>query len=55
MLTVIGLSEAAKVTIGLIAVFGVGFPLLVQGLIAFAVSVARGERADNEARRARRR
>lgn len=55
MLTLIGLSQAAKVTIGLIAIFGVGFPILVQGLIMFAVSVARGERAANEARRAHRR
>lgn len=55
MLTVIGMSQALTVTIGLVAVFGVGFPLVVQGLIMFAVSVARGERAANEERRARRR
>jgi hypothetical protein len=55
VLTVIGMSEAFKVTAALIIVFGVAFPVLVQGLIAFAISVARGERAANEARRNRRR
>lgn len=55
MLTVIGMSEALKVTLGLGIIFGVAFPLLVQGLIMFAISVGRGEKAANEERRARRR
>jgi K+-transporting ATPase c subunit len=54
VLTLIGLSEALKTTIALIAIFGVFFPLLVQGLIMFAVSVARGEKAANDERRGRR-
>jgi hypothetical protein len=55
VLTVIGLSEAWKVSLGLAIVFGVAFPVLVQGLIMFAASVARGEKAANEERRNRRR
>jgi hypothetical protein len=55
VLTVIGLSPAWSFSIGLIAVFGIGFPLLVQGLIMFAASVARGEKKANEERRNRRR
>jgi hypothetical protein len=50
----IALSEATKVTIALIAVFGVFFPVLVQGLIMFAISVGRGEKAANDERRGRR-
>jgi hypothetical protein len=55
VLTVIGLSEAWKFTLGLVVVFFVAFPILVQGLILFAISVAKGERAANEERRNRRR
>jgi hypothetical protein len=44
---VLGLSAWAA-TFGLVVVFFVIFPLLVQGLIAFAVAQALGERADNE-------
>ena len=35
-------------TIGLAVVFFVAFPILVQGLIAFAAAQAMGERAENE-------
>ena len=56
MLDVIfALSDAWKATIALIAVFGVIFPALATGLIAFAVAGALAERQENEARRARRR
>jgi hypothetical protein len=43
---VIGLSAWAA-TFGLVLVFFIIFPVLVQGLIAFAVAVGLGERADN--------
>lgn len=49
---VIGLSAFSS-TFGLIVVFGVMFPVLVQGLIVLAVAQARGERAENEAYAAR--
>ena len=44
---VLGLSAWAA-TFGLVVVFLVVFPVLVQGLIAFAIAVGLGERADNE-------
>jgi hypothetical protein len=44
---VLGLTAWAA-TFGLVVVFFVVFPVLVQGLIAFAVAVGLGERADNE-------
>lgn len=44
---VLGLSAWAA-TFGLVLVFFVIFPVLVQGLIAFAAAQAFGERADNE-------
>jgi hypothetical protein len=44
---VIGLSAWAA-TFGLVLVFFIIFPVLVQGLIAFAIGVALGERADNQ-------
>ena len=44
---VVGLSAWAA-TFGLVVVFFVIFPVLVQGLIAFAVAQAMGERAENE-------
>jgi hypothetical protein len=55
VLTLLGLSEAWKVSLGLIVVFFVAFPILVQGLIMFAVAVARGEHEANEQRMNRRR
>ena len=44
---VFGLSVCAA-TFGLVVVFFVIFPVLVQGLIAFAVAQGIGERGDNE-------
>jgi Na+/pantothenate symporter len=44
---VLGLTAWAA-TFGLVVVFFVIFPALVQGLIAFAVVIGFGERADNE-------
>jgi hypothetical protein len=39
---------AFSATFGLVVVFFVVFPILVQGLIAFAVGQALGEHAENE-------
>jgi phage shock protein PspC (stress-responsive transcriptional regulator) len=36
-------------TIGIVVVFFVAFPILVQGLIAYAVAQALGERRENAA------
>jgi hypothetical protein len=44
---VLGLS-AWSATFGLVVVFFVIFPALAQGLIAFAIAVSLGERADNQ-------
>jgi hypothetical protein len=44
---VVGLS-AWSATFGLVVVFFIIFPALVQGLIAFAVAQAMGERAENQ-------
>jgi hypothetical protein len=44
---VLGLSAWAA-TFGLIVVFFIIFPVLVQGLIAFAVAQGLGERAENQ-------
>jgi hypothetical protein len=46
MTTVLALT-AFKATFGLVIVFFVIFPILVQGLIAFAVAQALGERQEN--------
>jgi uncharacterized membrane protein YqgA involved in biofilm formation len=51
---VIALSSFAA-TFGLVIVFFVVFPILVQGLIAFAAAQALGERAENQAYMQRRR
>jgi phage shock protein PspC (stress-responsive transcriptional regulator) len=51
---VVALSSVAA-TLGLIFVFLVVFPALVTGLIAFAIAVVIGERAENQAYVARRR
>jgi uncharacterized membrane protein YqgA involved in biofilm formation len=51
---VLGLTAWAA-TFGLVVVFFVIFPVLVQGLIAFAVAQVFGERAENQAYVARRR
>jgi len=51
---VLALSPLAA-TLGLVFVFFVVFPVLVQGLIAFAIAQVMGERAENQAYVARRR
>jgi hypothetical protein len=55
VLDLVALSDAAKATIALIAVFGVVFPALVTGLIAFAIAQAAAEHQENAERRSRRR
>lgn len=45
---VLGLSALSS-TLGLVGLFFVVFPALAQGLIAFSVAQALGERADNQA------
>ena len=40
--------SAFSATIGLVVVFFVAFPVLVQGLLAFIVAQAIGERAENQ-------
>lgn len=40
--------SATGATLGLVAVFFVVFPILIQGLIAFAAAQALGERAENQ-------
>jgi hypothetical protein len=42
------MSYAAKVTIGLAAIFFVLFPLLLHGLLGFAGIVGRGEKDQND-------
>jgi hypothetical protein len=44
----IAMSPGLQSTIGLILIFFVIFPVIAQGLIAFAVGQALGERADNQ-------
>jgi hypothetical protein len=51
---VLALSSVAA-TVGLIVVFFVIFPVLVQGLVAFAIAQVIGERAENQEYVARRR
>ena len=51
MIALVALSEAWSFSIGLIAVFGVIFPALVTGLIAFAVAQGMAERRENNERR----
>lgn len=45
---IIAMSYAAKVTIALVVVFFVVFPLLVNGLLGLAGAQAAGEKADND-------
>ena len=45
---VLALSNAAETTIVNLVIWGVVFPALVTGLIAFAVIRALGERQENE-------
>ena len=51
----VALSEAWKVSIALIGLFGVVFPALVTGLIIFAAAQAAAERQENLERRSKRR
>ena len=51
---VLGMSAWAA-TFGLVFVFFIVFPVLVQGLIAFAVAQVLGERSENQEYVARRR
>ena len=51
----LALSEAWKVSIALLGLFGVVFPALVTGLIIFAAAQAMAERQQNQERRGRRR
>jgi hypothetical protein len=44
----IALSPSVEATVGLIAIFFVLFPVIAQGLIAFAVAQGLGEKAENE-------
>ncbi len=46
--------EALKVTIVSLIIWVVLFPVLVQGLIVYAVVLARGEKRENEENRRRR-
>jgi hypothetical protein len=46
--------SSTEATIGLVVVFFIVFPVLVQGLIAFAVAQVLGERAENQEYLARR-
>jgi hypothetical protein len=55
VLELFALDAAAKATIALIAVFGVVFPALAGGLIAFAAAQAAAERQQNLERRSKRR
>jgi hypothetical protein len=50
MLTLLALSRAWKWSLALIAVFGVGFPALVTGLLIFAISQSAAERRANRQR-----
>ena len=50
----VALSSVAA-TLGLVVVFFVVFPVLVQGLVAFAVAQVLGERSENQEYLARRR
>ena len=42
------LASDLTITLALIGLFGVVFPLLAMGLIGFAVAQALGERAENQ-------
>ncbi len=56
MLPLLFADKALTTTIVVIVIWVIGFPVLVQGLIVYAVIQARGEkRANEEARRIRER
>jgi phage shock protein PspC (stress-responsive transcriptional regulator) len=46
--------SSVEATLGLVVVFFVVFPVLVQGLIAFAIAQVIGERSENQEYQARR-
>jgi hypothetical protein len=50
-MAVLAADEALKVTLVSLAIWVVLFPVLVQGLIIYAVVLARGERRENEENR----
>jgi len=52
MNALVALSEAWSFSLALILIFGVIFPALVTGLIAFAVAQVLAERRENNERRA---
>jgi hypothetical protein len=54
MSTIVLLSEAWKTSLTGIAIWGILFPALVTGLIAYAIVQVLGERRENEAARNRR-
>lgn len=54
VLELFALDDAAKATIALIGVFGVLFPALAMGLIAFAAAQAAAEHQENVDRRGER-
>jgi hypothetical protein len=45
----LALSASVDATLGLVIVFFVAFPLLVNGLIAYAAAQVAGERSQNQA------
>lgn len=45
---VLAVSEAMKMNIGLLGIFMLLFPALVQGLIAYAIAGAYAEKRDND-------
>jgi hypothetical protein len=55
MTLIMALSPAVQSDIAIIAVWFVGFPALVTGLIAYAIVQGLGERRENEAARNRNR
>jgi hypothetical protein len=50
----LALDQATQTDIAYVAIWFIGFPALVTGLIVFAVAQARGERQADEERRRRR-
>ena len=54
MSSVLALSHAVQNDIAIIAVWVIGFPAMVTGLIVYAVVQVRGEARENEAQRHRR-
>jgi heme/copper-type cytochrome/quinol oxidase subunit 2 len=54
MAPLLAANEALKVTLVSLAIWVVLFPVLVQGLIAYAVVQVRGEKRQNEENRRRR-